>query len=323
MTTITADGPSDLVVVHDAAYRNWIFDHAHPTQGRRFAHGFTRIGQESARLGLRLQVQHPAPAERSDLERVHSPSYIAEVLDTHHCDEWLGARPDLAALAQSFVGGTLIALRALLDGQASTAVHLPGAKHHAQRDHSSGFCVFGDFAIAALVARESGIRTAILDIDAHHGDGTENLLYDYSDILTYSIHQYGIFPGTGFENSPDHQVFNRPLAAGDGDEVLASGVEDFIEQARSFAPDLIFVAAGADGLLEDPLTALEYSVAGLGTACARVRAAFPERPILMGGAGGYLPDSGTPQAWASMAVALAGADAELLASPEDPDAVVP
>ncbi|MFM8351362.1 MAG: histone deacetylase family protein [Actinomycetales bacterium] len=295
----------DPIMVHDDRYAGWVFDAAHPTQGRRFVHGVEQVRAQATAAGVNLEVVVPSPPHRADLERIHTATYVAEVLDEFQCQEWQGARPDMAELAELFVGGTLTALHALLDGSTRTAVHLPGAKHHAQADRASGFCVFADFSIAATQACDAGHRVAILDIDAHHGDGTENLLRDHPNVLTYSIHQVGIFPGTGYSSDPEKWVFNRPLSAGDGDAQLAEGVEHFLEQAVAFDPTLLFIAAGADGLRDDPLTGLHYTVTGLAQACARVRQVFPNHPVLMGGAGGYLPDTGTPQAWGAMAAALA------------------
>ena len=196
------------LLVHDPAYGNWVLGQHHPTQGRRFIHGADLI---AAQPGVR--VERPQPASRTDLLRVHTADYVASVLQDYSCDEWVGARPDLADLATLFVGGTLTALHALLNGEERVAVNLPGGKHHAQADHSSGFCVFADLAIAATVATEAGHRVAILDIDAHHGDGTEALCRDMAQVMTFSVHQQGIFPGTGLADDASAQVYNEPLAA--------------------------------------------------------------------------------------------------------------
>ena len=135
--------------------------------------------------GAQFTEVEPRLATRAELERVHAPSYIDEVLDNHLSGQWSGKRADLALLASTFVGGTLVALNALLSKEALTAIHFPGSKHHAQNDHSSGFCIFNDFAIAADIAtKDYGLRVAILDIDAHHGDGVENLTADNPMVLT-------------------------------------------------------------------------------------------------------------------------------------------
>ncbi|CAN2188771.1 AcuC Deacetylases, including yeast histone deacetylase and acetoin utilization protein [Candidatus Nanopelagicaceae bacterium] len=251
----------------------------------------------------------PRIATRAELERVHSSQYLDEVLNEHRTSQWSGPRPDLAELAATFAGGTLTALDLLLRGITKTAIHFPGAKHHAQYDHSSGFCIFADFALAAEIAtRDCGKKVAILDIDAHHGDGTENLTADNPNVMTFSIHERGIFPGTGNEDQEDKKVFNFPLPAtgldgelGKGDIALTCGVNLFLQRAQDFNPDLIFIACGADGHQEDPLSSLQYSVAGYASVAEQVRKVYPDMPILMGGAGGYLPDSRTPEVWSSFA----------------------
>jgi len=294
------------VLVHSDSYANWVFDPTHPTQGRRFINGFDKI-QESFTY---IDVRSPRLAERSELELVHSPEYVDQVIGDFRCDEWLGQRPELAELAQTFVGGTLVALDALLAGETLTAVHLPGAKHHAQFDHSSGFCVFADFAIAAHIATSLGRKVAIFDFDAHHGDGTENLCAENPNILTFSVHQNGIFPGTGHEDDASKHVYNRPLDPDLSDRVLAdderlvlAGLE-FQQLAREFGADLIFIAAGADGHYSDPLSSLRYSPGGVFKTMGNLRQAFEQTPILVGGAGGYRPDDATPEMWATAVHAL-------------------
>lgn len=255
----------------------------------------------------------PRLATRSELERVHASHYIDEVLNDHVSSQWTGQRPDLASLASTFVGGTLTALDALINKGARTAIHFPGSKHHAQYDHSSGFCIFNDFAIAADIAtKDHGLHVAILDIDAHHGDGVENLTADNPMVLTYSIHERGIFPGTGNEDYPQKNVYNFPLvpenadldSRGKGDDALCHGVELFIDKLDTFKPDLIFITCGADGHKEDPLTSLEYSLEGYDVIAQMLRLHYPDMPILLGGAGGYLPDTRTPEIWARFATKL-------------------
>lgn len=252
-------------------------------------------------------------ATREELERVHAPEYIEQVLDQYLSNEWDGERPDLAMLASQFVGGTLVALEALLSGRFRTAVHFPGAKHHAQYDFSSGFCVFNDFAIAADIAtKDYGLRVAIYDFDGHHGDGTENLTAENSKILTLSVHEYGIFPGTGDVSFPEKNVFNVPLTeqecafdVGKGDDGLRKGFSEFLQAAKDFKPELIMVAAGADGHREDPLTNLTYSEEEMILQGTFLRRFYPEIPILIGGAGGYQPDTFTPSIWAGYSANIA------------------
>ena len=299
-----------VVLVHHDDYAGWVFDSHHPTQGRRFTRARELLLDSANKAGIEvIEVASDLLPDRAVLETVHDSGYIDEVIVHGRCGEWSGERPDLARIAQRMVGGTLLAARALVEGRALTAVHFPGAKHHAMRDHSSGFCVFADFAITArhlVDDPDSGIdRIAILDIDAHHGDGTEALLLDEPRVLTFSIHDRNIFPGTGHADHPEKCAYNQPLAAGAGDVELAQGVGRFIGMAREFDPRMVFIAMGADGHVEDPLSSLRYSIPGMAAAVRQVRVSFPDMPLLLGGAGGYLPDTVTPMAWARMAVVVA------------------
>ena len=289
-----------------------MFDPSHPTQGRRFMNAKKLLTDSLSEENIELNIVQPRLATQDELLRVHSSRYISEVLNDHKSGQWAGERPDLSNLAALFAGGTLVALDALLTGETNTAIHFPGAKHHAQYDYSSGFCVFADFALAADIAtKDHGKKVAILDIDAHHGDGTENLTAENPNVLTFSIHEKGIFPGTGNESEPSKLVYNYPLGSKDpaqnrnkDDQALIDGVTEFCRLADQFQPDLLFIACGADGHAEDPLSSLMFTLEGYSDAVKLIRFRFPLLPILVGGAGGYLPDTRTPEVWSHFATRL-------------------
>lgn len=293
----------DFVLVHSDEYQNWVFDPEHPTQGRRFMLGKELLLQAADEIGLTYDVIEPVAATVNELAVTHSPAYVTEVLKGYS-GEWDGQRPDLGQLAALFAGGTLKAVDALANGTTRLAVNLPGAKHHAQYDYSSGFCVFADFAVAAHHLGED-VRIAVLDVDAHHGDGTENLMFAFPNWLTFSVHQGNIFPWSGYGNNPRTATYNVPLEAGDGNSRLVAAVSDFIDLANVHEPDYIFVAGGADGHRSDPLSDLRYEVDGMARAMGLLRREFPDMPILFGGAGGYQPDDYTPLCWSAMVAALA------------------
>ena len=294
-------------LIHSDQNADWVFDPTHPTQGRRFINAKNFLADQMAGTNSPLVIVEPRPATRAELIRIHSSQYIDEVLESHTSGQWAGARSDLSELAALFAGGTLVALDSLLTGKAKTAIHFPGAKHHAQYDYSSGFCIFADFALAAEIAtKDHGKRVAILDIDAHHGDGTENLTVDNLNVLTFSIHEKGIFPGTGNESEPSKLVYNYPLGSRESDQnpskddqALLDGVREFCRLADQFQPDVLFIACGADGHVEDPLSSLQFTIAGYKAAAKCLRDTFQDTPILIGGAGGYLPDSRTPEVWST------------------------
>ena len=309
-----------LALVHSDEYVGWVFDQHHPTQGRRFTNAAKRLRELAPQSGVELvEIESDFFPSFDQLTTVHTLEHIERTLLDGQSGEWAGTRRDLGKLALRMAGGTILAADALLQGRAHTAVHFAGAKHHAMADRSSGFCVFNDFALAAryVFASKREIyspltksmrrvrRIAIFDMDAHHGDGTEKLLQDSMRVFTMSVHDSSIFPGTGNYDEPDFHVFNRPLPAGAGDRELDSAVSDFALFAERFMPDMIFVAMGADGHETDPLSSLNYTIEGMTQAVRDIRRAFPEVPILLGGAGGYQPDDVTPEVWARMAIAAA------------------
>lgn len=317
-----------LALIHSDDYANWLFDENHPTQGRRFMRAAELLRDRAPRVHVHLtEIEANTFPTFEELQLAHTLDYIEHVLLDGVSGEWQGSRRDLGKTALRMAGGTMLAAEALLEGKALTVVNFAGAKHHAMADRSSGFCVFNDFAMTAqhILRSKREItnprtkrtrrvgRIAILDIDAHHGDGTEALTMKSQRIFTFSVHDRSIFPGTGKIDNPDFHVFNRPLEPGSGDAKLEDAIADFVLFSERFGPDMIFIAMGADGHATDPLSTLNYSVEGLTRAVRNVRRAYPDTPILLGGAGGYQPDTITPEAWVEMALAAA--------TPVDPDDV--
>jgi acetoin utilization deacetylase AcuC-like enzyme len=301
------------ILVHTPEYANWVFDKTHPTQGRRFLHARNKLMLEAQKRRLNVWEIEPEHCSTDDLHLVHDMSYVFDVVVRGESSEWNGQRHDLGDLAKLFVSGTLTALDTLIDKKTLLAINFAGAKHHAMRDYSSGFCVFADFAIAATKAtNEYEHRVAIFDCDAHHGDGTEVLLKSNKNVMTYSVHEYGIFPGTGLLTDWKNRAYNFPLASGSGDDALMSATEGFLDACDEFQPTMIFVACGADGLADDPLSNLKYTPEGYFNSMRVIREQFPTTPILLGGAGGYLPDTGTPEVWKNAALGLMAIQTEVV-----------
>ena len=294
----------DAVLVHSPSYADWVFDKSHPTQGRRFVNARDRFIAKSKELNLDILEVEPRFAHSEELERVHAEEYVYSVFAEGLSDEWMGTRQDLGRIARDFVGGTLTGIDHLLNGDTELAIHFAGAKHHAMRDYANGFCVFNDFAVGAKYLTDLGERVSIFDCDAHHGDGTEVLLKHDKNVQTFSVHEYGIFPGTGLVSDWKTNSYNFPLSPNTGDDGLALATASFIESAVDFKPTFIFIACGADGLSNDPLSSLRYTSGGYTRAMTEIKDAFYGVPILFGGAGGYLPDNETPDLWVEASLAL-------------------
>lgn len=166
--------------------------------------------------------------------------------------------------AMRAVGGICAAVDAVMAGEvgnAFVACRPPG--HHAERETAMGFCLFGTVAIGALHALEvHGLnRVAIIDFDVHHGNGTQDLLWDEARVLFASTHQSPLYPGSGaaHETGAQGNILNYPLRPmSSGVAMRAAYSETILPQIADFAPELILISAGFDAHTDDPLAQLEW-----------------------------------------------------------------
>jgi len=156
-------------------------------------------------------------------------------------------------------------------------VRPPG--HHAKPERADGFCLFNNIAIAVQKLANEGKKIFILDIDGHHGDGTQEIFYHSDQVLFCSIHQQFAYPGTGElhetgEGDGLGYTMNFPLPAGSGDRELLEAVDTAIRRAEEFKPDVVGVSAGFDGYIEDRLLDLKYTLDGYYQCGRRLRQSF-------------------------------------------------
>jgi acetoin utilization deacetylase AcuC-like enzyme len=165
---------------------------------------------------------------------------------------------------------------------AFAAVRPPG--HHARPQQAMGFCLLNNVALAVRHAqREHSVkRVAIIDIDVHHGNGTQDAFYDDPSVLYVSTHQYPFYPGTGRADElgageARGTNVNIPLPAGCGDVEYAATFDQIVEPVvRRYRPELLFVSLGFDAHHLDPLAMMELSVDGYGALMTRIRALAEE-----------------------------------------------
>lgn len=166
--------------------------------------------------------------------------------------------------------------------------------HHAFGDLAGGFCFLNNAGIAAERLRSKGLRAAILDVDVHHGNGTQGIFYDRDDVLTVSIHAdpvrfYPFFWGHADERGTGRGTgynLNLPLARGTGDDAYLKTLDVALERVVNFGADVVVVALGLDAYENDPLRGLAITTPGFG----RIGAAIARlgMPTLFVQEGGYL-----------------------------------
>src|SRR5438105_2626048 len=208
----------------------------------------------------------------------------------------------------AIVSGSLIAAEAVHSGAALHAFNPAGGLHHAARASASGFCVYNDVAIAVAWLRARGHRVACVDVDVHHGDGTQALFYSDPDVLTVSLHESGryLFPGTGF---PDEcgvgtgrgASANLPLAPYTWDEPWLAAFEATVPPLlRAFRPTVLVTQDGCDSHFLDPLAHLQTSTAiwpRVGRRFHELAHELCEGRWVATGGGGYAIREVVPRAW--------------------------
>jgi acetoin utilization deacetylase AcuC-like enzyme len=241
----------------------------HPERPGRFDFLESKLGSVEAE---RLDA---TPAAREEIAYVHNPQLIAAL--ERVCKE---QAPGIIDYAPTYVtrssfedallaaGGAIACSRAVLTGNAKNGfaiVRPPG--HHAEPERAMGFCIFNNIAIAARDALSQGMqRVAIIDYDAHHGNGTQAAFLDDERVAFLSVHQWGIYPGTGWIEDAPHarrRVVNVPLPARAGDHVYEQVADRiFVPFIESFRPQMILISVGFDAHWSDPITMLGLSTAG-------------------------------------------------------------
>jgi len=219
-----------------------------------------------------LRASAPMAAD-DDILRIHPRehiNYLQEALpengfksldgDTHISSGSLTA-------AYRAAGGVLRAVDLVLSGEAKNAfvaVRPPG--HHAETQTCMGFCLFGNIALGVKHALDfHGLKkVAVIDFDVHHGNGTQEILWEESRCLTFTSQQIPLWPGTGTEEEQGHynNIVNIPLPPGSTGELMRQKYEALVFPVlRKFEPDLILISAGFDAHEADPLAELNWSTA--------------------------------------------------------------
>jgi acetoin utilization deacetylase AcuC-like enzyme len=237
----------------------------HPERPERLAGILAELAKPAYAALARYDAQ---PATIDQIACVHDRTYIEEILATVpkegivEIDGETGLAPGSGNAALRAAGSLVAAVDLVLDGKADNAfcaIRPPG--HHAGWATTSGFCIFNNIAIGAEHAFQAhGIkRLAILDIDVHHGNGTQEWAEKQPKVLFCSSHQWPLWPGSGHtaERGPLGNIINLPLAPGTDRHKFGEAMETVALPAfERFAPELIMMSIGFDAHRDDPLAGL-------------------------------------------------------------------
>lgn len=254
-------------LIHHPIYEKHDTGQGHPETPERYRVVIDAI-KADPELGKNLVEITPEKASKGVVQAAHAPQHFkrveeafAEGLDRLDADTVISMASFDAALYAA--GGAITAVDAVMQGEARSAfvaVRPPG--HHATAERAMGFCLFNNVAVAARYAQNKYKeidRVAIVDWDVHHGNGTQGIFYSDPTVFFFSMHQYPWYPGTGSRGETGQgrglgTTLNLPMRAFTPARDQLSAFDAAIEEvAAKLKPDMIFLSAGFDAHLTDPL----------------------------------------------------------------------
>ncbi len=280
-----------------AAYLEHLAGPRHPERPERLQAVLSGV-QRHADIDALVPLE-PIEATRADLERVHPTAYLDRI---EQICAGGGGRLDPDTYASSgtwraatlAAGAGLTAVEAMQRGEgdaAFCAVRPPG--HHANSTESMGFCLISNVAVVAASLADQGERVLIVDYDAHHGNGTQDVFYHDPRVLFVSLHQWPLYPGTGHYSEVGTgeargRTINIPLPPGATGDVYLYAFDQLVAPvAARFDPTWVIISAGFDAHRNDPITELGLAAGDYAPLTRRVLSLVPAGRRLIMLEGGY------------------------------------
>ena len=240
--------------------------------------------------GKGYSFTEPRSCYEDDVLLVHSEEHLMSIKTETFFDGDTPPLPHILQYSLLSAGSAIDAAQTALKGETAFSLMRPPG-HHATRNRVMGFCYLNNIAIAAakLLTENPEARVAILDIDCHHGNGTEDIFLGHQSVLYVSLHQSPLYPGTGLESRDN--VINFPLLPGTSGTQYLDTLEKACEQIRDFKPSLLGISAGFDTFHEDPLTQLNLDISTYGKIGKNIAGLnVPTFIVIEGGYSSQLPE---------------------------------
>ena len=309
------------------------FQYGHPERPERVE--TINLALSTSDLWPHFQGLSPEILPDTLLYSVHNSTYIKKLKAT--CKQGINLDMDTYTTTDTFnlavktVGGALAVAHAVWGGSHSCGFALtrpPG--HHATRERGMGFCLLNNIALAAesLISNEGAERIAIVDLDLHHGNGTQDIFWERPDVLYLSSHQYPHYPGSGQLTESGYgkgegTTINLPLPSGCGDQAFSAMMDRVILPIlERYKPEMLLISLGYDIHWRDPLGSLQVSAAGCGQVVAKLSQWCDDNcqgRIALFLEGGYDLEAGAACALASSSALLGKTFFDLLGSSPYPE----